>query len=251
MTFIEKIIALQFVNAPNIDVACKHIFNQWKEKQSSYVVHFMYYASLELLRNEKEYARSMSYSDVVLVDGIGMQLYFKIAMSKTMTNLNGTDLSPNLIALLHQNKIPISFYGTTNEQINACNTQLNTQYQHQVLHYFQDGFSVLDWSNIPDNSALFVGMGTPLQENWVAKNYQIIQNKKLLVITVGGYFDFLSGFYLRAPKTIQRLKLEWLWRTILHPSRHYKKRWRDTTIIFRPFLDRKEKYTKYFNILDI
>ncbi|HNJ61593.1 MAG TPA: WecB/TagA/CpsF family glycosyltransferase, partial [Chitinophagales bacterium] len=63
-------------------------------------------------------------------------------------------------------------------------------------------------------------------------------------------FDFLSGLYIRAPKLIRTLKLEWFWRTMLHPTRHYQKRLRDTTIIFRPFLDRWANVKPYFNIIN-
>lgn len=251
MSFKENIASIQLLNASNIDEACNYILKQWKTKATAYIVHFMYYASLELIRKDNSYAKALSISNIILVDGIGMQLYFKIAMNKAMSNLNGTDLSPKMIQLLFQNNIPFSFYGTTKQQIQACNNKLIEQYNATILHYFQDGYSDLDWSKIPNNSVLFVGMGTPLQELWTDKNINIIQEKKILVITVGGYFDFLSGFYTRAPRWVRMLKLEWLWRTILHPARHYQKRLRDTTIIFRPILDKIKKNTKYFNILEI
>jgi exopolysaccharide biosynthesis WecB/TagA/CpsF family protein len=250
MSFQNNISTLQFLNAANIADTCNYILKEWK-KNNFYIVHFMYYASLELIRSDIKYAEALKKSNIILVDGIGMQMYFKLANNKQMSNLNGTDLSPIMIELLHKQNIPITFYGTTKEQIQGCNEKLNEQYKTQVLHYFQDGYTALNWEHIPDNSALFIGMGTPLQEEWVNKHFETIQTKNLLVITVGGYFDFLSGFYTRAPKLIRSIKLEWLWRTILHPARHYKKRLRDTTIIFRPWLDRIKQYPKYFNILDI
>ncbi len=250
MSFANKIAEIQFLNANNADVACNYILDIWK-KQDVCVIHFMYYASLELLRKNDAYAAALTLSNYILVDGIGMQLYFKLSMDKKMNNLNGTDLSPVLIQKLIQREIPISFYGTTQTQISACNEQLNKQYKKQILHYFQDGYSALDWEKIPNKSVLFVGLGTPMQEIWTATNYLIIQEKKLLLISVGGYFDFLSGYYARAPLLVRKIKMEWLWRTILHPARHYQKRLRDMTISFRPFLDKFSNIQKYFKILEL
>jgi UDP-N-acetyl-D-mannosaminuronic acid transferase (WecB/TagA/CpsF family) len=75
--------------------------------------------------------------------------------------------------------------------------------------------------------------------------------KRLLVITVGGFFDFASGFYIRAPKTVRNLKLEWAWRTMLHPRRHLKKRFKDLTILYKPLVDRMAGRGKSLNIREI
>jgi len=251
MIFKETLQKLRFLNAKQPQKAVEFIIEHWQNKANATVIHFMYYASLELIRKDTEYAKSMVLADFILVDGIGMQTYFKSLMKKEMSNLNGTDLSPLFFQQLSKNSIPISLYGTTKEQIEACYKNLLTQHSTNIITHFQDGFSALDWNKIPINSALFVGLGTPLQENWVRQNLDKIQEKKLLVITVGGYFDFLSGFYVRAPKWVRSIKMEWAWRTMLHPGRHYKKRLRDTTIFFRPFIDKYNKLPSNFNIVDI
>jgi len=59
-----------------------------------------------------------------------------------------------------------------------------------------------------------------------------------LAIGVGGSFDFISGKTKRAPKFLQSLGLEWLWRFILQPWRI--KRIFNAIIIF-PLLVLKEK----------
>lgn len=248
MQFKDAIQKLSFYNTSTPNTVAEKLVEEWQVSNSSFIIHFMYYASLELFRKDTTYQNSLLLANYILVDGIGMQSYFKLLMNKSMANLNGTDLSPKLIDTLLQKNIPIVFYGTTQEQINRCNNNLKKQYHQQVLHYYQDGFSKLDWEKIPNQSALFIGMGTPLQEAFVKEHINIIQEKKLMVITVGGYFDFLSGFYVRAPKWIRKIKLEWLWRTLHHPLRHYKKRLRDTTILFRPFLDKWNGIAKLVTI---
>lgn len=64
---------------------------------------------------------------------------------------------------------------------------------------------------------LFVAMGIPRQEKFIKKTMAIIG--ATAAMGVGGSFDVFSGNVKRAPKLIQKLKLEWLWRTILNPKK--------------------------------
>jgi len=64
---------------------------------------------------------------------------------------------------------------------------------------------------------LFVAMGIPRQEKFILKTKGII--KARVAIGVGGTLDVLSGTVKRAPIFIQKLKLEWLWRTLTNPKK--------------------------------
>ena len=67
---------------------------------------------------------------------------------------------------------------------------------------------------------LFVAMGIPRQEKFIAKTMPLIRAK--VAIGVGGSFDVFSGRVRRAPRLVQALKLEWLWRTLLNPKKMAK-----------------------------
>ena len=66
-------------------------------------------------------------------------------------------------------------------------------------------------------SILFVGMGMPAQEKWIAKNLQALGIP--VVMGVGGSFDVLSGKLKRAPAWMRRLGIEWLYRLAQEPWR--------------------------------
>lgn len=244
----SQIAKLKFVDAEDSIQVANTLVQQWKASQQALVIHYMYYASYVLLHQETEILEDYLLADHLLVDGIGMQICFKIITGKKIANLNGTDMSPLFIQELMKEQVPIVFYGTTAENIQACDERLRTQYGKQVLTYFQDGYSDLNLEQVPNNSALFIGMGSPRQERWVTEHIDWIKEKNLMVFTVGGFFDFLSGFYIRAPKWVRGIKMEWAWRTILHPHRHYKKRMRDLTIVFLPILHKIKNYAKYIRI---
>ncbi len=64
---------------------------------------------------------------------------------------------------------------------------------------------------------LFVAFGIPKQEKWIARHAQELQVP--ICIGVGGSFDVYAGVVKRAPAWVQRLCLEWLYRTVRDPKR--------------------------------
>ena len=65
---------------------------------------------------------------------------------------------------------------------------------------------------------LFVTFGQPRQDLWAAQHLQEIPALRL-AMGVGGAFDFLTGKRKRAPRLMQRLGVEWLWRLFIQPQR--------------------------------
>jgi len=62
-----------------------------------------------------------------------------------------------------------------------------------------------------------VALGCPKQEKWIRRHRE---DPRLPVsIGVGGSLDFIAGVQVRAPKAIQSVGLEWLWRLALQPRR--------------------------------
>ncbi len=71
--------------------------------------------------------------------------------------------------------------------------------------------------NASKADVLFVALGSPLQEEWLATHAGVIDSP--VVMGVGAAFDFLSGRIRRAPEKIQRMGLEWAYRIIQDPVR--------------------------------
>jgi N-acetylglucosaminyldiphosphoundecaprenol N-acetyl-beta-D-mannosaminyltransferase len=64
---------------------------------------------------------------------------------------------------------------------------------------------------------LFVGMGVPLQEYFLAQHWDRLGVS--VAIAVGGSFDVLAGERARAPRWVQNVGLEWLFRLVQEPRR--------------------------------
>jgi len=68
---------------------------------------------------------------------------------------------------------------------------------------------------------LVVGMGMPLQEQWILSNSANINAK--VIITCGAAFEYLSGTKKRCPEWMGRLGFEWLYRFSQEPRRMAKR----------------------------
>lgn len=64
---------------------------------------------------------------------------------------------------------------------------------------------------------LLVGMGMPIQETWIARNFDALQSG--VVLSVGAAFDYEAGLQKAAPRLLGALCLEWLYRLVHQPRR--------------------------------
>lgn len=88
---------------------------------------------------------------------------------------------------------------------------------------------------------LFVGLGSPKQEHWIARYRHRAAAK--LSIGVGISFSFLCGDVVRAPRWMQRLGLEWLHRLAQEPRRLWKRYLVDDMAFFRLVLRERLRRT--------
>jgi N-acetylglucosaminyldiphosphoundecaprenol N-acetyl-beta-D-mannosaminyltransferase len=80
----------------------------------------------------------------------------------------------------------------------------------------EDG-EVLATINAAAPDIVWVGLGTPKQDYWVARHRPLLDAPVL--IAVGAAFDFHAGLLPQAPRWIQRSGLEWLFRLVHEPRR--------------------------------
>lgn len=84
---------------------------------------------------------------------------------------------------------------------------------------------------------LFVAYGAPAQELWIARNLRRMPSVKV-AMGVGGAFDLISGLRQRAPKWMQVMGLEWLYRLVQEPIR-FPRIWKATVVFPLVFLRRQ------------
>jgi len=82
-------------------------------------------------------------------------------------------------------------------------------------------WAMLDFINATESDIVWVGLGAPKQEKWMAR-YRSQLNAPVL-IGVGAAFDFHSGNAKWAPAIIRRLGLEWAYRLMQEPRRMWSR----------------------------
>lgn len=212
---------VKLINNVNITAYDSHerIFKAIENKKiekSFLIIHYMYWVSFVKSKKNSKYVEALENSDFIFPDGVGLLTYIKILYNKKVLNLNGTDLNPALLDYFNEQNYDISLYGTTENSITKCAEKLKRKGIN--ISYYQDGYSEFIWDNIKNNSVLLVGKGSPNQEIWVERNIDRIKEKQLIVVTVGGYFDFEAEFYKRAPNWVRKIKCEWIFRIMDNPK---------------------------------
>lgn len=123
------------------------------------------------------------------------------------------------------------FYGGTDEMLQGIEANLKTQFPGiQIVGTHSPPFRSLteeerqadiERINQAKPDLLWVGLGLPKQELWVEANQALLEPPAILA--VGAAFGFTSGLVRRAPRWMQRLGLEWLFRLSQEPRRLWKR----------------------------
>lgn len=191
------------------------------------VISFVNAHNMLLTLRDEEY-RDVLMHTLVLPDGIGLDIASRAAHGAPFpANLNGTDFVPALLTFMGQPK-RIGLVGGKREVVEGAAAHFR---RHAPWHEFiavSDGYfdqndcgAVVADIEQADLDILIVGMGTPIQEKWVAAN--IGPEHARLVLTVGALFDFMSGTVPRAPRVVRAFRLEWIYRLAQEPGRLWRR----------------------------
>lgn len=85
----------------------------------------------------------------------------------------------------------------------------------------EDDKIVVDRLNAAEPDIIWVGLGSPKQDFWMAQHRE--QLNAPVLIGVGAAFDFLTGRVPQAPRWMQQSALEWLFRLGTEPRRLWRR----------------------------
>jgi N-acetylglucosaminyldiphosphoundecaprenol N-acetyl-beta-D-mannosaminyltransferase len=196
-----------------------------KQPQSRYVciadVH-----SIMRARHDPLHADALLAADAVTPDGTPLVAVGRIK-GRNVARVCGPDLMEALCAAPRADGYRHFFYGSTPEILDALVKQLKARFPEidivGQLSPARWNLEDRDWSKDlqPIKAAapniLWVGLGCPKQERWMAINSQSLPG--VVMIGVGAAFDFHAGSVRRAPVLMQRTGLEWLHRVTCEPRR--------------------------------
>lgn len=167
----------------------------------------------------------LAATDLVTPDGMPVVWYLR-ALGHPQERVYGPDLMLSVCGAAARAGLPIALFGTTPATLAALEDRLVQRFPALKVAW-REAPPMGPWDPQEDRRVaaevaasgarlLFVGLGCPRQERWVAS-----QRGRLpaVMLAVGAAFDFHSGRVRQAPAFLQDHGLEWAFRLAMDPRR--------------------------------
>lgn len=179
--------------------------------------------------NENEKMRKIVNScGIINADGASVVLASRFLNKPLPERVAGIDLMQNLVSLSNKKGYTIYLLGAKKNVVNKTAKVLKDRFRNLKIVGVHDGYFNRDeWLEISNKlkavkpDFVFVGITSPKKEYLV--EYLQGQGNNCVFMGVGGSFDVISGNITRAPKWIQKLNMEWLFRVSQEPKRLFKR----------------------------
>jgi N-acetylglucosaminyldiphosphoundecaprenol N-acetyl-beta-D-mannosaminyltransferase len=172
--------------------------------------------------------RVLLEADLVTADGMSVVWASHLFGRALRERVTGIDLFERLVEHAAHRGLSLYFLGARDESVRQTVDLLAIRYPKLRVAGYRNGYfetsesgSVADAIKLSNADMLFVAMGSPAQEYWIASN--LVRTGVRFALGVGGSFDHVSGRVARAPRWMQRIGLEWLHRLIHEPRRLWKR----------------------------
>ncbi len=173
---------------------------------------------------------AMRAADLVTPDGMPLVWALRLLGAPAATRVYGPDLTLAVCAWAAANGVAIGFYGSTPIVVERLVDNLKRQFPELLVGYKHcPPFRALtederdeDIQTIRESGVrvLFVGLGCPKQERWMAERRDELD---VVMLGVGAAFDYLAGTLPRPPAWMQRTGLEWFFRLLIEPRRLWRR----------------------------
>lgn len=175
-------------------------------------------------QKDKEFFEILKKADFATPDSVGVMLGGKLQKKPFKERIPGQAYFREVFRKAEIEEWTIYLLGGKDDVPYKAKEKLEKDFPKAKIVGVHEGFfekdseeDVIKEINELKPNVLFVAMGAPRQEKWIYKNKDKL---KVDVATgQGGTFDYEAGRIRRAPKFIQKLGIEWLWRLIRQPSR--------------------------------
>jgi len=181
-------------------------------------------------RGNKRFLSIIQHVDIVLPDGVGVVWASKIlavfGKSKSISKrIAGVDVVIKLLEIAAHQKLKVLVIGgwdyqNIDDHFSKNNIKWLRGYQNVRQPQSDEEKRVREIIEEYRPDVVFVAFGAPHQEFWIDEHLKLLNSAGVgVVMAVGGSFDYLLGKVRRAPKWLQLLGLEWLFRLVVEPWR--------------------------------
>ncbi len=186
------------------------------------VVSFANQHGVNLCWSRPGFAGLLAGADVLLRDGVGVELCLAALGRAPGVNMVGTDFIPRLVRAFAGRRVAL--YGTSEPWLGRAAAALRAQGCRlvSVRDGFADAARYVDdvAASGPDLVVLAMGMG---KQEEVAQAIAAASARAVVVVNGGAIADYWGGRFARAPRWMLAARLEWLFRLVLEPRRLWRR----------------------------
>jgi N-acetylglucosaminyldiphosphoundecaprenol N-acetyl-beta-D-mannosaminyltransferase len=182
---------------------------------------------LQRLDTDHKLSESYSHAEFSLADGMPCVWLSRLAGTPLPERVSGADLLPALCKVAGEQKLRIYLLGGGKGIASRAAENISKDYPGIQCEYYYPPFGfesdptenarIIEHINQFQPHFLFVGVGSPKQENWIISHRQ--QLKVGIALGIGTTIEFMAGNLKRAPVWMQRCGLEWFFRLLMEPRR--------------------------------
>jgi N-acetylglucosaminyldiphosphoundecaprenol N-acetyl-beta-D-mannosaminyltransferase len=177
-----------------------------------------------------EFRDLVNRADMVTPDGMPLVCALRWLGASQAQRVYGPDLTTHLLSVAAERGLSVGFYGSTPAVLDKLVSQVQAKHPSlRVAYVYAPPFRSMtadeDQQIVRDINEsgvqiLFVGLGCPKQERWMAEHSDKVQ---AVMLGVGAAFDFLAGNKAQAPRWIMNASLEWAFRLATEPKRLWRR----------------------------
>ncbi len=218
-----------FIDALTWDEAMARI-SAWAAARESRYVCLCNAHMVVTTTQDRDFLRIVNGADMATPDGIPVAWMLRLLGFREQQRMSGANLMWRYLALAASRGDTVYFYGSTDATLTLLSARLRAAFPGlRIAGTCSPPFRPLtadedaeDVTRINESGAgaVFVSLGCPKQEQWMAAHRGRI---RAVMFGVGAAFEWYAGVLNRAPLWMQRCGLEWLHRLCSEPRRLWKR----------------------------
>ena len=218
-----------FPDVVNRDSIIQKIAELVAQKNGGYVCFSTVHMVMESYDN-KEFAAKVNAADLIVTDGMPLVWMQKLQGKRSANRVRANDLMISLCEYAEKNNLKVGFYGGRQEVIDGILQRAKKDFPRLEISYAysppfralteEEDAEIVEKIKNSETQILFMGLGCPKQENWMAAHREKFP---AIMLGVGASFDFYAGNVKESPELLGKLGLEWLYRLTQEPKRLWRR----------------------------
>ena len=213
------------VDATSYEDSARRVLDWSNEERGRYVCAANVHTTM-LGWDDPDFQRVVNEADLVTPDGMPLVWALRRLGVDGATRVYGPTLTLHVCELAANEGVPVGFYGGSPEALERLVANLQARYTALRVAFAEsppfraltpeEDEAALGRMRASGARILFVGLGCPKQERWMADHRDRVP---LVQLGVGAAFDFHAGMVRQAPQALQNAGLEWAFRLAMEPRR--------------------------------